>query len=73
MKIKLPRKYKKVYKYMVNDNPKHTYNKIHSKMLNKDSVICKMLDYSYCIDNQDKGYRPYFPEIAKHRLFKTKN
>lgn len=68
MKVKLPRKIKKVYKSLC---PEKSYSKIYSRMIyGSDSTLHKILDYVYCINNAYRGYKPSWLEITKHRLFK---
>lgn len=56
MKVKLPRKIKKVYKSLY---PEKSYSKIYSRMeYYSDSTLHKILDYVYCINNAYRGYKP---------------
>ncbi len=68
MKVKLPRKIKKTYKSL---SPEYSYGRIYAKMkYGSSSVLYKILDYVYCVNNADRGYKPSWPEIVNHRLFK---
>ena len=79
LRVKLPRKIKKVYTSIA---PERSYKKIYRKMsysTNKEyvSVLFKILDYVYYIDDkalgEGRGFKPSWPEIMQHRLYKVKH
>lgn len=37
---------------------------------NNISTLHKLLDYEYCTNNAHRGYKPSYPEIVNHRLYK---
>lgn len=75
--IKLPRKVKKVYLHRA---PERSYEKIFNKMRdstidydrNRLTFLHKLLDYLYCYDNRNSGYKASWPEVVNHRLYKVK-
>ena len=77
--IKLPRKVKKVYTSIA---PERSYKRIYRKMsyhFNNEhhtTVLFKILDYVYYIDDkaigEGRGFKPSWPEITHHRLYKVK-
>lgn len=79
LRVKLPRKIKKVYTSVV---PERSYKKIYRKMsyrFNNEhhiTVLFKILDYVYYIDDkalgEGRGFKPSWPEITHHRLYKVK-
>ena len=79
LRVKLPRKIKKVYTSIA---PERSYKKIYRKMsygTNKEhvSVLFKILDYVYYIDDkalgEGRGFKPSWSEITQHRLYKVKH
>ena len=74
--IKLPRKVKKVYLHRA---PERSYKRIFNKMRystmhydhNRLTFLHKLIDYLYCYDERDRGYRASWPEVVNHRLYKV--
>lgn len=74
--IKLPRKVKKVYlHYAPERSYKRIFNKIRNSNIDYDrnriTFLHKLIDYLYCYDDRNRGYKASWPEIVNHRLYKV--
>ena len=76
LNVKLPRKIKKVF---TSARAEHSYNRLYKKMsynfnMKQESIIFKILNYIYYYDSLSyKDYKPSYPDIIKHHLYKVKN